>query len=63
MTTITLESPSTTDRLEDLVDRLLTALFPPEPEPAPSLARTAHEARRLQAVRRPGRCAGGVHRS
>ena len=48
MTTITLESPSTTGRLEDLVDRLLAAMFPPEPEPAPSLARTAHEARRLR---------------
>ena len=48
MTTITLESPSTTGRLEDLVDRLLAALFPPEPEPSPSLARTAHEARRLR---------------
>ena len=48
MTAITLESPSTTGRLEDLVDRLLAALFPPEPEPAPSLARTVHEARRLR---------------
>ena len=48
MTTITLESPSTTGRLEELVDRLLAALFPPEPEPAPSLARTVHEARRLR---------------
>ena len=48
MTTITLESPSTTGRLEELVDRLLVALFPPEPEPAPSLARTVHEARRLR---------------
>ena len=48
MTAITLESPSTTGRLEELVDRLLAALFPPEPEPAPSLARTVHEARRLR---------------
>ena len=51
MTTITLESPSSTGRLEELVDRLLTVLFPPEPdivEPAPSLAGTVHEARRLR---------------
>ena len=51
MTTITLESPSSTGRLEELVDRLLAALFPPEPEPsgtAPNLVRTLHEARRLR---------------
>ena len=51
MTTITLETPSSTGRLEELVDRLLAALFPPEPEtvlPAPSLVRTVHEARRLR---------------
>ena len=51
MTTITLESPSSTGRLEELVDRLLAALFPPEPEPsgtAPNLVRTVHEARRLR---------------
>ena len=51
MTTITLESPPSTGRLEELVDRLLAALFPPESEPsgtAPSLVRTVHEARRLR---------------
>ena len=51
MTTITLESPSSTGRLEELVDRLLAALFRDEPEqgnPAPSLARTVHQARRLR---------------
>ena len=51
MTTITLESPSTTGRLEELVDRLLAALFPPDPEPseaAPNLVRTVHDARRLR---------------
>ena len=51
MTTITLESPSTTGRLEELVDRLLAALFPPEPETVesmPGLVRTVHEARRLR---------------
>ena len=51
MTTITLESPPTTGRLEELVDRLLAALFPPEPETAesaPGMVRTVHEARRLR---------------
>ena len=51
MTTITLESPSSTGRLEELVDRLLTALFSPELETAnsaPSLSRGVHEARRLR---------------
>ena len=51
MTTITLESPAPAGRLEELVDRLLAALFRDEPaqeEPAPSLARTVHEARRLR---------------
>ncbi len=48
MTTITLESPATTGRLEELVDRLLAALFPPEPAPAPSTVRTVHEARRFR---------------
>jgi len=51
MTTITLESPSSTGRLEELVDRLLAALFPPEPETvesAPGLVRMVHDARRLR---------------
>ena len=48
MTTITLESPAATGRLEELVDRLLAALFPPQPEPAPSPVRTVHDARRLR---------------
>ena len=51
MTTITLESPTPTGKLEELVDRLLAALFREEPEQAdaqPSLARTVHEARRLR---------------
>ena len=51
MTTITLESPSSTGRLEELVDRLLAALFRDEPEqgtPAPHPVSTVHEARRLR---------------
>ena len=48
MTTITLDTPTPTGTLEELVDRLLAALFPPSPEPAPSLAKTVHEARRLR---------------
>ena len=51
MTTITLEFPISTGRLEELVDRLLAALFLPAPtrqEPAASVARTIHEARRLR---------------
>ena len=49
MTTITLDSPITTGRLEELVDRLLATLFRDEPErTAPNLARTIHEARRLR---------------
>ena len=52
MTTITLASPSsTTGRLEDLVDRLLATLFSPDSEqtePAPTLVKTLHEARRLR---------------
>ena len=49
MTTIALESPISTGRLEELVDRLLAALFREVPEqPAPSLTRTIHEARRLR---------------
>ena len=51
MTTITLGSLSTTGRLEDLVDRLLAALFSGEAEQliaGPSVAKTVHEARRLR---------------
>ncbi len=53
MTTITLDSPSTTGRLEDLVDRLLATLFSPdseqtEPAPTPSLVKAVHQARRLR---------------
>ncbi len=50
MTSITQESPSSAGRLEELVDRMLAALFPPEPAKAPvsGLARTVHEARRLR---------------
>ena len=53
MTTITLDSPSTTGRLEDLVDRLLATLFSPdseqtEPAPTPSLVKAVHEGRRLR---------------
>ena len=51
MTTITLESLSYTGRLEELVDRLLAALFRDEPERTQSrssLAGTVHEARRLR---------------
>ena len=51
MTTLTLESPSTTGRLEELVDCLLATLFRDEPEhetAGPGLVRTVHEARRLR---------------
>ena len=50
MTTMTLETTPSVRRLEELVDRLLTALLggEPEPPPPPSLARTVHEARRLR---------------
>ena len=53
MTTITLDTPSTTGRLEDLVDRLLATLFSPdseqpEPAPPPSLVKAVHEGRRLR---------------
>ena len=49
MTTITLESPISTGRLEELVDRLLATLIQDEPEqPAVSLSRIIHEARRLR---------------
>ncbi|MYC38310.1 MAG: hypothetical protein F4X66_15570 [Chloroflexi bacterium] len=51
MTTITLESPSSTGRLEELVDRLLAALFlggAKQEAPAPSLVKTVHDARRLR---------------
>ena len=49
MTTITLDSPSTTGRLEELVDRLLAALFKADAAratPAHNLVKTVHEARR-----------------
>ena len=53
MTTITLESPASTGRLEDLVDRLLATLFSPdseqtEPATTPSLVKAVHEGRRLR---------------
>ena len=51
MTTVALESPASTGSLEELVDRLLTTLFSPDseqPEPAPNLVKTVHEARRLR---------------
>ena len=51
MTTITLESPSATSRLEELVDRLLAALFRDEPEPTQSrssLVKAVHDARRFR---------------
>ena len=51
MTTITLDTPTPTGTLEELVDRLLAALFrdePKQPAPSPSLARTVHAARRLR---------------
>ena len=44
MTTMTMNAHT----LEDLVDQLLAALFPQEPEPAPPPVRTVHEARRLR---------------
>ena len=51
MTTITLDTPTPTGTLEDLVDRLLAALFreaPQQPDPSPSLAGTVHNSRRLR---------------
>ena len=51
MTTITMDTPSTTGRLEDLVDRLLAALFKADAAratPVPNLVKTVHEARRLR---------------
>ena len=55
MTTVALESPTSTGRLEELVDRLLAALFRADPEPpAQVLARTIHEARRLRQAGDPG---------
>ncbi len=51
MTTITLDSPSTTGRLEELVDRLLATLLSPDSEqldPAPNLVTAVHDARRLR---------------
>ncbi len=56
MTTITLDTPTPTGTLEELVDRLLAALFreaPKQPEPSPSLAKTVHEARRLRQTSDP----------
>ena len=61
MTTMTLESPTPahTGRLEELVDRLLATLFPSDTgQPAPSLARTIHEARRLRQSGDPASSAG-----
>ena len=51
MTTMTLETTASVRRLEELVERLLSALFPPEPEqatPALSPVKAVHEARRLR---------------
>ena len=53
MTTITLDTPLATGRLEGLVDRLLATLFSPdseqpEPAPPPSLVKAVHEGRRLR---------------
>ena len=51
MTTITLDTLTPTGRLEELVDRLLAALFPDEPEQliaGTGVAKTVHEARRLR---------------
>ena len=51
MTTITLDTLTPTGRLEELVNRLLAALFSPDSEqlnPAPNLVKTVHEARRLR---------------
>ncbi len=60
MTTITLDTPTPTGTLEDLVDRLLAALFLPSPEPAPSLAKTVHEARLLRQTGDPDGALAGV---
>ena len=53
MTTITLDFPASTGSLEELVDRLLAALFSPDseqldPAPTPNLVKTVHEGRRLR---------------
>ena len=51
MTTITLDSSSTTGRLEELVDRLLAALFKADAAratPAHNLVNAVHDARRLR---------------
>ncbi len=52
MTTMTLETPASTRRLEELVDRLLAALLDDDAlaaeTSAASLVRTVHEARRLR---------------
>ena len=64
MTTITLDShSSTTGRLEELVDRLLAALFSPDSEQPDTGAQPGQDGPRgaaVAAVRRPGRVSGGV---
>ena len=64
MTTITLEAPSTTGRLEELVDRLLSAMFPPDSGALGSTgAQPGQDGTRCPAAQaggRPGRCAGSV---
>jgi len=46
--TMTMETPASLRRLEELVDRLLAALLVGEPESSSSPVRTVHEARRLR---------------
>ncbi len=59
MTTITLDSPISTGRLEELVDRLLAILFRVDAEqPAPNLVRNIHQARRLRQSGDPASSAG-----
>ena len=48
MTTMTLETPASVRRLEELVDRLLAALLGGDSGSPPSLVRTVHDARRLR---------------
>ena len=60
MTTMTLETPASMRRLEELVDRLLAALLGDDALPdaaAASLVRTVHQARRL---RRSGDLGGAL---